>query len=92
MLFVETGKLPKLPESKSNIFATGSHGNDHSFKGGKLYILEKPQGQVVGYFTAKDTKLFHPEHSPKGCRLPNGKYELRKQVEFTPEGLVPVQD
>lgn len=90
--FIKVSKIPKLTESKTNIFATGSHGNNHSFKGGKLFLLEKPEGQVIGYFSAKDTKLFHPEHSPNGCALPNGKYEIRKQNEFTPSGLIPVID
>ncbi len=92
MAFIETSKIPNLEVSKTSVFATGSHGNDHSFTGGDLYLLDKPQGQIVGYFHAKDTKLFHPEHSPEGCNLPDGKYELRKQVEFTPEGLIPVID
>lgn len=92
MGFVEVTKIPKLTESKTNTFATGSHGNNHTFKGGKIYLLEKPEQFIVGYFVAKDTKLFHPEHSPEGCVLPNGKYEIRKQSEYTPSGLIPVID
>ncbi len=89
---VSVNKIPEIKETKSNTFATGSHGNNHTFKGGKMYLLEKPQQHVIGYFVAKDTKLYHPEHSPKGCELPNGKYEIRKQSEFTPQGLIPVID
>ena len=92
MAFIKVAKIPKLELADTNIFATGSHGNDHTFEGGKMYLLEKPEVHVVGYFVAKDTKLFHPEHSPKGCELPDGKYEIRKQSEFTPTGLIPVQD
>ena len=90
--FVKVAKIPKLPIAKSSTFATGSHGNHHTFKSGKMYLLEKPEQYVFGYFVAKNTKLFHPEHSPNGCGLPNGKYEMRKQVEFTPAGFIHVID
>lgn len=92
--FLEIDKLPEgLTESKTSTFATGSHGNDHTFKGGKLYLLEKMEGQTIGYLEAKNTSLYHPEHSPNGeAKLPDGVYELKKQVEFTPEGLVPIID
>jgi hypothetical protein len=91
--FAQTKTIPKLPEVKTTIFATGSHGNNHSFKGGKLYLIENPEDNVIGYFVAKDTLLFHPEHgNKKGEKLPDGKYELRKQHEYTPSGLIPVID
>ena len=53
---------------------------------------------VFGYFMAKNTTLLHADHgektkaSLKKARLPNGIYELRKQTEHTPQGLVPVRD
>jgi hypothetical protein len=89
---VKISKLPKgLELAKTNILATGSHSNSHTFDKGRLY-LKNVNDYVFGYFVAKDTKLFHPEHSPKGCKVKDGIYELRKQQEFTPQGLVPVQD
>jgi len=90
--FIETKAIPKLVENKTKVLAKGSHGNDHTFDNGKFYLLEEHQDFVIGYFVAKDTKLFHPEHSPYGCDLPNGKYEVRKQQEYTPSGLVYVSD
>lgn len=92
MGFVKVTDIPKLEVTDTSVFAVGSHGNNHSFKGGSAYMLDKPNGQIVGYFKAKGTLLFHPEHSPEGCVLPDGKYEIRKQVEYTPAGLIPVVD
>ena len=91
--FVVIDHLPKeLKESKTSvILETGSGGHPHSFKGGKLYL--KQDGDfVIGYLKAKDTKLYHVEHSPKGGDLPNGIYEIRRQIEKTHEGMRQVQD
>jgi hypothetical protein len=47
---------------------------------------------------AKNTKLYHPEHGDKKvenlkeAKLPDGKYQIRRQVEKTHEGLRPVID
>ena len=80
--FVKIDKLPEgLEVSKTNTFAKGNEGNSHTFTGGKIY-LKNVNEFVFGYFVAKNTKLFHPQHSPKGCALPDGVYELRKQNEF----------
>jgi hypothetical protein len=80
--FALIDELPKgLVETKTDVFAKGNTGNSHTFKGGKIYL--KNEGQyVTGYFHAKNTKLYHPEHSPKGCVLPDGFYEIRRQSEF----------
>lgn len=80
--FVTIDKLPEgLEETKTNVFAKGRTGNSHTFKGGKIYL--KNNGQfIIGYFEAKNTKLYHDEHSPKGADLPDGVYEIRKQSEF----------
>lgn len=92
--FVKVKELPKgLTASKSNsILEGGSGGNTHSFKGGAFY--PKKEGEhIIGYFKAKDSRLFHAEHSPKGeAELPNGIYEVRRQVEFTHEGMRQVID
>lgn len=94
ILFLEISKLPKgLKETKTNQIMTGSHGNSHTFDNGKIYFKQE-NDFVFGYFVSKDTSLLHPEHSPKvgDAKLPDGVYELRKQAEHTPEGLVPVID
>ena len=92
MVFVETNKIPEgIPESKTNVFAKGNTGNNHTFRGGNIYL--KDNGQFIkGYFKAKNTKLFHPEHSPEGASLPDGVYELRKQSEFINGELKQVVD
>lgn len=90
-------KVDKLPEgltpSASKVMMTGSHGNNHAFDRGTLYF-RKEGDYVFGYLDAKDTTLLHPEHQDEtgGAKIEDGIYELRKQNEFTPEGLVPVQD
>lgn len=93
--FVKVDKLPKgLKESKTNEIVKGSHNNSHSFKGGKFY--PKIDGQIIGYFKAEETTLLHPDHGVgkgiKRARLPGGIYKVYKQVEFTPQGLIPIID
>lgn len=93
--FVAIKKLPdNLTKATTNIIVTGSHGNNHTFSGGSLYLLPKLEGYIMGYLVAENTTLYHPEHGDeKGeAKLPDGVYEIRKQQEFTPEGLVPVID
>jgi len=83
--------LPKrLKQTKTNVLMTGSHANSHTFDKGKIYL--KSDGQTFGYLVAESTKLFHPEHSPKGCKIQDGIYQLIKQQEFTPDGFKPVID
>ena len=84
-------KLPKgLKKTKTNVLMKGSHANSHTFDNGEIYLTN--DGQLFGYLVAKDTKLFHPEHSPKGCKIKDGIYKLIKQQEYTPDGFVPVLD
>jgi len=71
--------IDKLPEgskqSKTDIIMEGSHGNNHTFKGGKLY-LEKKGNFIIGYLDAgKDCTLFHAEHGKeiKGRKLREAK-------------------
>ena len=90
---LQTKSVPKgLVASKDNVLIkVGSGGKPHSFTGGTFY--PKQEGDfILGYLKAKGTKLFHVEHSPQGAELPNGIYEVRKQVEVLHEGLRPVQD
>ena len=97
ILFVETKEIPKeAKEEKTDILMKGSGGNPHSFKGGIFYELNK--GIVFGYFKAKNTKLYHPEHGDKKvdnlleAKLPDGIYELRKGQEIVNEEMKPIQD
>lgn len=89
-------KIEKLPEgltpSKTNVLIQqGSGGNPHSFKGGMFH--EKKEGDfTLGYLEAKDTKLYHAEHSPEGASIEDGLYEVCFQVEFTHEGMKQVVD
>jgi len=92
--FILIDKLPAgLKETKTRVLASGSHGHDHTFDNGKLY-LKQDGDYVIGYFVDKNTNLYHDEHSPKkgDAKLPDGIYEIRRQVEHTPEGLKPVVD
>lgn len=95
--FLTIEQLPKgLKQTKTKVIIQGSHGNPHSFDNGKLY-LRNEESHTLGYFVAKDTTLFHPDHgSGKGAlkkaRLPNGVYQILQQHEVTPKGLIPVVD
>ncbi len=94
ILLKKISKLPKgLKVSDSKCIMQGSHSNSHTINNGKLYFV-KEGTYVFGYLVAKDTSLLHPEHSPKvgQAKLPNGIYQLLKQQEYTPNGLVPVID
>lgn len=93
ILLLSVEKLPKeITKSESKIIMTGSHSNDHSIDKGTLYFIE--DGITFGYLVAKDTSLLHPEHQEKGkpCPIKDGVYQLVKQQEYTPDGLVPVID
>jgi hypothetical protein len=91
--FLKVKSIPKMEETKTNTIISGSHGHAHTFKGGEIYLLKEPKDFTIGYFIAKGTTLFHLEHGVNGkAKLPDGKYEIRRQVEFTPQGLIPVKD
>ena len=86
-------KFPKgLKSSKTEtILQNGSGGNPHSFKGGIFY--PHIEGDfIIGYLKAKGTKIYHVEHSPKGDKIDDGLYEIRRQVESTIGGLKAVID
>jgi len=96
---VEVKELPTgLKESKTKILMKGSHGHNHSFDNGTLYLTKK-DNFVFGYLVAKNTTLFHPEHGEiiKGkklreAKIADGIYELRVQHEDTHEGMIQVVD
>ncbi len=91
--FLKVRSIPKLPESKTNTIMSGSHGHAHTFNGGKLFLTESKDQYEVGYLEAENTTLLHPEHGKNGkAKLPDGKYKIIRQVEFTPQGLIPVID
>ena len=89
--------LPKnLKETKQKEFLKGSHGNPHTFDNGHLYLINKGEF-IFGYFIADNTNLFHKEHGNgkgklKKAKLPNGVYELRKQIEYINDKMKPVID
>lgn len=90
-------RIDNLPEgieiSNTKTLMVGSHGNSHTIENGDIY-LKKDGDFTFGYLVAKDTSLLHPEHSPKvgEAKVEDGVYQLVKQNEFTPDGLIPVID
>ncbi len=94
ILLLKIDKLPKgLKASTSKLIMQGSHSNSHTINNGKLYF--KKEGDFVfGYLVAKNTSLLHTEHSPKvkDAKIEDGIYQLLKQNEYTPQGLIPVID
>lgn len=90
---VKIDSLPEglIPSNTNILLQQGSGGNPHSFKGGTFY--EKKQGDfILGYLEAKNTKIYHAEHSPQGGDIENGVYEVRFQVEYTVDGMKQVID
>lgn len=96
ILLVKVDSLPKgLKLSNSKTIMMGSHGNNHNIDTGKLYLTKPEIGNFTfGYLVAKKTNLLHPEHKEKNgkCPIKDGIYQLIKQNEFTPQGLIPVID
>jgi hypothetical protein len=90
---VKVSKLPKgLKQSDTKTLMSGSHGNSHSFDNGKLYLI-KESDYVFGYLVAKNTTLYHAEHGDNGkAKIKDGIYQLLRQQEYTPQGLIPVID
>jgi hypothetical protein len=89
-ILIQIEKLPEeVQELKTNIFATGSSNNNHSITTGKLFKKEDDL-----FLEAKNTSLLHPEHSPNigDAQIEDGFYQIKTQVEYTPEGLKPVID
>ncbi len=95
IVLLKVSVLPKgLKLSSSKTIMVGSHGNNHDIDNGKLYFV-KEGDFVFGYLSAKNTSLYHNEHKEKNgnpCKIKDGIYQLIKQNEFTPEGLIPVID
>lgn len=87
-----TDTLPNNLEKSANkvLLQAGSGGNPHTFTGGAFY--PKRERNILGYFVAKKTRLFHREHSPKGAKLKDGVYEVRRQIEFREDGEQFVED
>jgi hypothetical protein len=94
-------ELPSgLTPLDSKVLMTGSGGNDHTFDQGTFYPNPQEDQFIIGFLEAREgTQLFHKDHGEvvKGetlriAKLPAGIYELRKQQEFTHEGMRPVID
>jgi len=89
MAIIGISSLPKnLKSSKSKILLqNGSGGHSHSFDNGIFYPDPKEYEEnglkiiQLGFLKAKNTKLFHEEHSPKGGKIENGIYQIRRQYE-----------
>lgn len=95
ILLVKVDSLPiGLELSNSKILMTGSHGNNHSIDNGELYFVNNESEFTFGYLVAKDTSLYHPEHKDDTgkAKIKDGIYQLIKQQEYTPDGLVPIID
>ena len=88
----------KIKKSCAKVLMQGSGGNDHAFDAGTFYPHERGDF-IIGYFHAKNTTLFHPDHGEKvkgktllEMKLKDGYYEVRKQNEETHSGMRPVVD
>ena len=92
LLVIVSKKPTGLKKTNSKVLLqTGSSANPHSFDNGTFYPVTDDD-LVIGYLKAKNTNLFHTEHSPKGGKIEDGLYEVRRQVQKTHEGMVFVED
>jgi len=97
VVLLQISKLPKgLLSAKTKILMVGNTGNHHSFDKGTFYPQDDKKF-VIGYFRAKGTTLLHSDHGEKSggtrkAKLPDGIYEVRRQVESTHQGMKPVID
>lgn len=97
ILFVKIDALPEgLKETKTDTILTGSNNNPHKFEGGKIYF-KNVDDFIFGYFAAENTILKHKEHGTgkgnlKSAKLPDGFYELRRQVEIVNKQLKQIVD
>lgn len=99
LALVSIEKLPAgLKPARTNVLMEGSHGNPHKVQNGTVY-LKKVDEFVFGYLVAKKgCTLIHVDHGDgkrgmeKTAHLPEGIYELRRQVEKTHQGMKPVID
>ena len=95
--FTKIDKLPEgLKKSNTKTFLIGSNNNPHTYDNGSLYFKDEDIF-IFGYFEAKDTKLYHCEHGKgkdklKIAKLPDGFYQLRRQVETINKQMRPVID
>lgn len=97
---VPVAELPKgLKKAETDVIMQGSGNNPHKVRNCEIYFKNVDQ-YIFGYLKAnKGNALLHPQHGKyvkgkqlKECSLPEGVYELRRQVENTHEGLKPVID
>jgi hypothetical protein len=94
-------KIDKLPEglkkADTDILMRGSNNNPHKVSGADVYF-KNVDPFVFGYLVASaDCKLYHREHGEgkKGLKeadLPEGVYELCRQVEDTHQRMKAVVD
>ena len=90
-------KIPSNMKKTTTKVLHNGKSNTHSFDNGAFY--PKTEGIVIGFFQAKKTTLFHPEHGNeikgknlKEAKIKDGAYEVRVQQEITHEGMKPVED
>lgn len=96
VFLVLVDSIPKkgVKKSISKTFMVGSHGHNHDIDNGEIYFLDEKEEFVFGYLKAKNTNLIHEEHKDEtgSAKIPDGNYQLIKQQEITPKGLIPIRD
>ena len=96
-LLVEVKEIPKATKTAIKTLMVGSGNHPHTFDNGTFYQIDGDDF-ILGYLKADNTTLFHAEHgedvggSLREAKIPDGIYEVRKQVEYTNEGMKPVVD
>ena len=92
IFFIPINTLPdNIEKVEDGIIARGeATGHTHRISDMKKAILYAV-GINMYLKVLKETEIIHEEHKPITI-LPEGIYEIRKQVEYTPSGLRRVED
>ena len=100
LLIERIGKLPEgLVPSKVEggrfIVAHSETGHHHSMDAGSCAVLDDPKDQFTSYaVVAAPTEIQHerPFDTHEGLMVDEGTFILRRQREYTPEGMQRVAD
>jgi len=95
---IQVNEIPaSAKKTSSKTLMRGSGNHPHTFDKGTFYKISGDDF-IIGYLEAKDTTLFHIEHGEdvgkklREAKIEDGIYEVRRQCEFTNEGMRQVED
>lgn len=96
-------RIEKLPDGLFNakdengyhILAHSETGHNHVIDRNKAQLLIDKTNEFIAYLKVSepcDIEHLRDQHTHESLRVQPGIYEIRRQVEYTPEGLRKAQD